>query len=505
MVTEPTHQVVLVLPEVRQFLARDHGIFVDGAWAPASSDRRLPVRDPSSGEVVGQIADASAADLDQAVASARGALEGEWGRLRPADRERLLHRFADAIEAHGEELAQIETINQGKSINISRAFEVGGSVEYVRYMAGWATKIEGSTLELSIPVPPGTRYTGLTFREPVGVVGAIVPWNFPLMIALWKIAPALACGCTIVVKPSEETPMTALKLAELAQEAGIPKGVLNVVTGTGPGVGAALARHPGIDKITFTGSTAVGRQVGMGALENFTRFTLELGGKNPLIILSDVDVRAILPGLTMGCFLNQGQVCAAASRVFVDRKVFDPVVAGLEEVLKGMRLGPGLDPTADLQPLVSAKHRDSVERLVGAAAGGGATIVTGGKRPEMAGYYFEPTLIVGAEPGNAAYDHEIFGPVVAAVPVDGLDDALRRANDSPYGLTASVWSNDFDAVMKAIHRLRAGTVWVNTHVPVDPNLPFGGYKQSGVGREHGRAMIEQYTELKSVCIPTPRS
>jgi phenylacetaldehyde dehydrogenase len=496
-------RLVEVLPEVRQFLARDHGIFVDGEDRPASSDRRLAVRDPSTGEVVGQIADASAADLDRAVAAARGALDGEWGRLRPADRERLIHRFAELIEAHGEELAQLETINQGKSINISRAIEVAASVEYVRYMAGWATKIEGSTLDLSIPMAPGTRYTGLTFREPVGVVGAILPWNFLMMIALWKIAPALGCGCTVVLKPSAETPTTALRLAQLAHQAGLPKGVLNVVTGTGSGVGAALTRHPGIDKITFTGSTPVGRQVGVNALEHFTGFTLELGGKNPLIILSDVDVGAILPGLMMGCFLNQGQVCAAASRLFVDRRVFDSVVSGLQGALEGMRLGPGLDPTADLQPLVSAKHQRSVAGLVEAAVDGGATIVTGGKRPEMAGYYFEPTLIVGADRGNAAYDQEIFGPVIAAVPVDGLDDAVQRANDGPYGLTASIWSNDFGAVMKAIQRLRAGTVWVNSHVPVDPNLPFGGYKQSGVGREHGRAMIEQYTELKSVCIPTP--
>lgn len=504
MDTSSTIQTVQVLPEVRQFLARDHGIFVGGAFVSSSSDRRLPVRDPSTAEVIGQIVDASADDLDRAVGAAREALEGEWGRIRPADRERLIYRFAELIEAHGEELAQLETINQGKSINIARAIEVGASVEYVRYMAGWATKIEGSTLELSIPVPAGTRYTGLTFREPVGVVGAIVPWNFPLMMALWKTAPALACGCTVVLKPSEETPMTALKLAELAQEAGLPKGVLNVITGTGPGVGAALTRHPGIDKITFTGSTAVGRQVGVNALENFTRFTLELGGKNPLIILSDVDVKAIMPGLMMGCFLNQGQTCAAASRLFIDRKVFDSVVSGLEGALKGMRLGPGLDPTADLQPLVSAKHQQSVERLVGAAMQGGATIVTGGKRPEMAGYYFEPTLIVDADRGNAAYDDEIFGPVIAAVPVNGADEALERANDSRYGLTASIWTNDLGAAMQAIHKLRAGTVWINSHVPVDPNLPFGGYKQSGVGREHGRAMIEQYTELKSVCIPTPK-
>ena len=262
--------------------------------------------DPSTGEEIGRIPEAATQDLDRAVAAARAALEGEWGRMRPADRERCLHRFADLIERHGEELAQIETINQGKSINISRMIEVGASVEYVRYMAGWATKIEGSTLDLSIPVPANTRYTGLTLREPVGVVGAIVPWNFPLMIALWKIAPALACGCTMVLKPSEETPLTALRIAELAHEAGLPDGTLNVVTGRGSTVGAALTRHPGIDKITFTGSTATGKQVGAAALANMTKFSLELGGKNPLIVLSDVDTQSLLPGLMMGCFLNSG-------------------------------------------------------------------------------------------------------------------------------------------------------------------------------------------------------
>lgn len=494
-------EMVQVLPQVREFLGKEHKLFIDGAFVPSSSTERITVRDPSTGEAIGRVPEATPEDLDRAVAAARRALEGEWGRLRPADRERLLYRFADIIEATGEELAQLETINQGKSINISRAIEVGASVEYVRYMAGWATKIEGSTLDLSIPIPPGTRYTGLTLREPVGVVGAIVPWNYPLMIALWKIAPALACGCTIIVKPSEETPMTALRLAELAGEAGIPKGVVSVITGTGSRIGAALTKHPGIDKITFTGSTEVGRQIGHAALTNFTRFSLELGGKNPLIILSDVDVKAIMPGLMMGCFLNQGQTCAAASRLYVHRSVFDRVVRDLEGAMRAMRLGPGLDPQADMQPLVSERHRNGVESAVGEAMKSGATILTGGKRPDGPGYFFEPTLIVGAGEGNPALQREVFGPVVAAVPVDGLEQALELANDTPYGLTASVWSNDFAAVMRAIRRLKAGTIWVNSHVPVDPNLPFGGYKQSGIGREHGRSMIEQYTELKSVCIP----
>ena len=492
--------LVPVLPEVDAFLRKDHRLFIDGKSTPASSDRTIELHDPSTGAVIGSVASATTDDLDRAVAAARRALEGEWSRLRPAERERRIHRLADLIEAHGEELAQIETINQGKSINISRAIEVGASVEYVRYMAGWATKIEGSTLDLSIPVPPGVRHTGLTLREPVGVVGAIVPWNFPLMIALWKIAPALACGCTIVLKPAAETPLTALRLAELASEAGLPDGVLNVVTGGGSTIGAALARHPGIDKVTFTGSTAVGREVGIGALTNMTNFSLELGGKNPLIVLSDADVGAILPGLAMGCFLNQGQVCAAASRLYVHAPLYDRVVGDLESVMTSMRLGPGLDPSADLQPLVSARHSNAVEAIVDEAAGAGATILTGGRRADRPGYFYEPTLIVDAERDNPAIRKEIFGPVVTVTPVADLDDALHRANDSSYGLAASIWSNDFAAITRAIRELRAGTVWVNSHIPVDPNLPFGGFKQSGIGREHGRSIIDQYTEIKSVCI-----
>ena len=494
-------KLIPVLPEVTRFLQRQHQHWINGRWEASAGERKIPVFDPSTGEMISQVLDGDAEDVDRAVAAARAALEGTWGRMRPADRERCLLRFADLLEAHGEELAQIETINQGKSINIARMIEVGASVEYVRYMAGWATKIEGSTLDLSIALPPGARNMGFTLREPVGVVGAIVPWNFPLMIALWKLAPALACGCTIVIKPSENTPLSVLRLAELSKEAGIPDGVVNIVTGIGAGAGASLAGHPGIDKITFTGSTAIGKQIGRSALENMTRFSLELGGKNPMIILDDMDVGAIVPGLMAGCFFNQGQVCAAASRLYIQRPVFDRVVASLESAMKGMSLGPGLDPQAALQPLVSALHRDRVMDAVSQAVAEGVTVVTGGKRPDRPGYFYEPTLLVNAARDSLAVKHEIFGPVVAAIPVDDLDQAIGLANDTPYGLAASVWSNDLNSALRAVRRLKAGTVWVNSHIPVDPNLPFGGYKQSGYGREHGRSAIDQYTEMKSVCIP----
>jgi phenylacetaldehyde dehydrogenase len=458
------------------------------------------VFDPATGERIATVADGNAQEVDQAVAAARRAFEGVWSSMRPADREMALHRFANAIEAHTEELAQIETLNQGKSINLARAIEVGGSVEYVRYMAGWATKIEGSTLDLSIAVPPGVRHTGLVLREPVGVVGGIIPWNFPLMIAVQKIAPALACGCTVVLKPSEVTPLTALRLAELALEAGIPPGVVNVVTGRGATAGTALASHPGINKLSFTGSTVTGRKIGVAALEHFTRFTLELGGKNPMIVLGDVDVGAMLPGIMAGCFFNQGQVCAAASRLYIDEKVFDSTVERLIAAMTDMTMGPGLDPAAELQPLVSARHRAKVADVVRQAQEAGANILTGGKCAERPGWFFEPTLLVEASESNPAMTTEIFGPVIAATRVSGLDEALTAANATPYGLAASVWTNDLSSALKAIRQLKAGTVWVNSHIPIDPNLPFGGHKQSGIGREHGRSMIDLYTELKSVVI-----
>ena len=493
--------LIELLPEVSAFLQRRHGLWIDGGWQPASAPADTPVRNPATGDIISFVSDASADDVDRAVRAARAAFDGPWRAMRPADREKCLVRLSELLETHGEALAQLETLNQGKSIHIARAIEVGASVEYVRYMAGWATKIEGSTLDLSIPVPEGARNLGMTLREPVGVVGAIVPWNFPLMIALWKLAPALACGCTVVLKPSEDTPLTALRLAELTAEAGIPPGVVNVVTGHGHSAGAALTAHPGIDKLTFTGSTPVGKQIGHQAIDNMTRFTLELGGKNPMIIMDDLDAPTILPGLMAGCFFNQGQVCAAASRLYIQQSVFDRVVGELQNAMQALTLGPGLDPTATLQPLVTARHRNRVSELVGRAREQGVEVVTGGQTPARPGYYFEPTLLVNAAADNTALREEIFGPVIAATPVRDLDHAIACANDTRYGLAASVWTRDLNAALSAVRRIKAGTVWVNSHIPVDPSLPFGGFKHSGYGREHGRAAIDAYTESKSVCIP----
>nr|WP_294865236.1 aldehyde dehydrogenase family protein [uncultured Pseudogulbenkiania sp.] len=493
--------LVPVLPVVSAFLRKEHGLIVDGTSVQARAGGRIEVRNPATGEVIASVADGDEQDVEALVQSAHCAFAGGvWSGLRPADRERILLKFAEVIEAHGEELAQLETLNQGKSIHISRAIEVGASVEYVRYMAGWATKITGETMDVSIAVPQGTRYTAYTRREPAGVVAAIVPWNFPLMIAIWKLIPALAAGCTIVLKPSTETPLTALRLGELALEAGIPPGVVNVLTGRGSRAGQALASHPLVSKISFTGSTDIGKTVAHAAVDNMTRFSLELGGKNPMVVLADADVDKAIQGVLMGGFLNQGQVCAAASRLYIHRSKFDQIVEGVADTVRGMTLGSGLDLTAQVNPLVSAKQQQSVCRYLDIARAEGARVLAGGGKPDRPGYFVQPTVLTNVDHSKTVVREEIFGPVLVAMSFDSVEEAIQLANDTPYGLAASLWTNDLSAVMNLTPCIQAGTVWVNSHVPLDPNLPFGGHKQSGVGREFGRAAVESFTELKSVCI-----
>jgi phenylacetaldehyde dehydrogenase len=483
------------------FLARRrHGNFIDGRSVPPASGQSLQVVDPASEMVVAEAPDSDARDVDAAVAAARRALEdSDWSRMRPADRERVLYRLSVLIEEHADELSAMETLQSGKLQGIARMVDVGFSAEFVRYMAGWATKLEGSTLQNSIPSPPGSRYLTYTQREPVGVVGAIVPWNFPLAIALWKIAPALAAGCTVVLKPSPETPLTALRLAELAIEAGIPAGVLNVVCGAGA-AGAALSGHPGIDKLSFTGSTATGKAIGHASVDNMTRFTLELGGKSPMIVLADADPEAASVGAAMGIFFHQGQVCTASSRLYVHRSLFDQVVQGVARFAEGMKIGSGFDAASQLGPVVSRRHFERVMGFIDGARQQGANAITGGARARDAGFFIQPTVLVDVDPTMRVVREEVFGPVLAAMPFDDLDEVVRQANDSPFGLAASVWSQNLSAVHRVVPRLKAGTVWVNTHNTLDANLPFGGYKQSGFGRDLGRSAVESYTETKSVCI-----
>ncbi|WP_028223080.1 phenylacetaldehyde dehydrogenase StyD [Paraburkholderia oxyphila] len=477
-------------------------MFVDGRFCASGNGRTFAVFNPATGTEIAQVPDAGDADIDAAVTAARRAFEADtWRRMPPAERERLLLKLADLVERNGDELAALETLNQGKLLGFSKMLEVGGSVQWLRYMAGWATKIEGSTLDLSLAFPPGVRYNASTRRVPAGVVAAIVPWNFPLLMAVWKIAPALACGCTVVLKPAEETPLTAIRLAELAHEAGFPPGVLNVVTGQGETAGAALVRHAGVDKVTFTGSTEVGRIIGKQCANDLKRVSLELGGKSPVIVLDDCDPQRAIEGAAGAIFFNHGQVCTAGSRLYVPRARFDEIVEGIAQVARNTVLGSGFDAATQMGPLVSARHRAKVASMIAQGRAEGGEIVAGGGDGNRAGYFVEPTVIANAtnKPLTVVRE-EVFGPVLVAMPYDDVDEAIAAANASEYGLGASVWTNQLDRALRVVDAVQAGTVWVNTHNMVDPALPFGGFKASGIGREHGRAIIDAYTETKSVCI-----
>jgi phenylacetaldehyde dehydrogenase len=485
----------------RSFLEGPHRIFIGGTFIETPGAENIDVFDPSSGTVIAAVPACGDAEVDQAVSAARSALKGEWSRLRPADRERMILKLADLLERDGETFAQLESLNNGKSIGISRALEVSASVDYLRYMAGWATKIEGHTLDSSIQAPPaGSRYMTYTLREPVGVVGAIIPWNFPLSMLVWKVATALAAGCTIVVKPSEETPLTAIRFAKLCVEAGLPAGVVNIVTGYGHVAGAALAKHPGVDKLAFTGSTEVGKLIGHSAVENLKRFTLELGGKSPMLLFPDMgqDQEQLLARL--GLFFNQGQVCTAATRILIDRRVYDETVERIGKVADSLAFGPGLDPKAELNPVVSAKQRDRVAGFITRAEAAGAYLASGRRELPERGFFVAPTLISNVTPDMEVVREEVFGPVITAMPFDDEEEAVALANNTSYGLAASVWTSNLDRAMRLTRALRAGTVWVNSHNVLDANLPFGGMKQSGLGREHGREGLEHYLETKTVMI-----
>ncbi len=486
--------------ETRAFLSAPMRMLIGGQKVEAHSGRTLDVFDPASGCVIAKVPAGQAEDVDAAVKAARKALDGEWSRLRPADRERILLKLADLIAVHENLFAELETLNNGQSIMIARALEVGASVEHLRYMAGWATKIEGTTVDVSIPFPPGQKYRVMTRKEPVGVVGAIIPWNFPLLMAIWKIAPALAAGCTIVLKPAEETPLTALKLAELCRDAGIPDGVVNVVTGYGEEAGAALASHPGVDKLAFTGSTSVGKLIGHAAIDNMTRFTLELGGKSPMVMFEDMDPALTGLAANIGVFFNQGQVCTCGSRLLVQKSIFDRVLGEFVSVANGLKVGSGFDPTNQINPLVSSVQQKRVLGMIGRGVDQGAKIVAGGKAHGDEGFFVKPTVVVDAGRTNELLRDEIFGPVVVAMPFSDMDDAIVKANDTIYGLSASIWSRDVSKIFAFADAVKAGTVWVNCHNVVDPNMPFGGYKHSGMGREHGSQGIENYLETKSICI-----
>jgi phenylacetaldehyde dehydrogenase len=493
---------VVELPApVREFLDRpEHRLLIGGSWRPALSGKTLDVSDPATGRRIASVPDAGEEDVGEAVAAARRALDGEWARMLPADRADKMLALADLIAKHSEEIAHLETLEQGKLLEFARMIEVDMAVDYVRYMAGWATKIEGSTIDLSVRMVEGPRYHAFTRREPVGVVAGIVPWNFPHLMAIWKTAPALATGCSIVLKPAEETPLTALLLGELICEAGFPDGVVNIVTGFGESTGAALVRHPGIDKVAFTGSTSVGKQIGVEAMKNMTRVSLELGGKSPVLVLDDIGTDFIAPGMIGGLFFNTGQQCVAGSRLYAPKKRFDEIVGRVADMADFLRMGSPFDPNVHIGPVVSETQQQRVLSYIQSGREEGAEVVVGGKAPDAPGYFVEPTVVVNADHQMKIVREEIFGPVLVAMPYDDLDDLVRKANDTDFGLAASIWSQNISRVLELVPRVKAGTVWVNTHSVLDANMPFGGFKRSGIGREHGRAAIEEYTETKTVCI-----
>ena len=471
-------------------------ILINNRWVSSLSGRTFPTVNPATGEEICQVAEADAADVDEAVKSARNAFEnGPWAKMSAADRGRLLYKLADLIEEHADELAMLESRDNGKPFHVARSADLGLTIATYRYYAGWADKVQGRT------VPVAGNYFTYIRHEPVGVVGQIIPWNFPLLMQAWKLAPALATGNTVVMKPAEQTPLTALRVGELLMEAGFPDGVVNILPGYGPTAGAAIANHMDVDKVAFTGSTEVGHLIMEAAAKsNLKRVSLELGGKSPNIVFADADMEEAVEGCHFGLFFNQGQCCCAGSRLFVESNCYDEFVERSIARAKRRTVGDPMDPNTEQGPQVDDVQFDKVMGYIESGKRDGAKLAYGGERVGSRGYFIEPTVFVDVKDDMQIAREEIFGPVMSIIKFDDLNDVVRRANKTMYGLAAAVWTRDIGKAHAIANRVRAGTVWVNCYDVFDPGAPFGGFKQSGIGREMGEYGLQQYTELKTVTV-----
>jgi phenylacetaldehyde dehydrogenase len=484
---------------LEKWLSVPRNLLIDGKFVPAKSGKTFEVFDPATDEVIAHVAEGDKPDIDAAVAAAKRAFHsGPWARMSPSERGRIIHRIGDLIYQNIDLMAELEALDNGKPVAVAKAADCTLSADMFHYMSGWATKIEGKSIPISALAADGD-FVSYTREEPVGVVGQIIPWNFPLLMAAWKLAPALATGCTVVLKVAEETPLSALLLGELLLEAGLPDGVVNIVPGFGETAGAALAAHPDVAKVAFTGSTEVGKIIVKAAALDLKRVTLELGGKSPNIVLGDADLDLVIPGATASIFFNHGQCCNAGSRLFVHKSIFEKVVEGISEQASRIRLGHGLAEGTDMGPLVSRVQLDRVCGFLASGKQEGARATIGGEKADSNGYFVPPTVLVDTNPSMRVVQEEIFGPVLVAMPFDELDDALiAEANNSVYGLAAGVWSRDLGKAMQIANRLEAGSVWLNCYHVFDAALPFGGYKQSGWGREMGEAVLKNYLQTKAI-------